>query len=91
MTIIILLLLSTIAKFKERKRKKDRAEIARYLELRKRVYAIMDGEDTVTNVPKFAKAIRKIYIEKQISAAHYNDLMKHLTAHYYVERFISRR
>lgn len=91
MTILILLVLSSIAKLKERKRKKDRILIARYQKLKKRVYAIMDGEDTTTNVPKFAKEIRKLYIEKQITASQYHDLMKYLSAHYYVERFILRR
>ena len=88
MTLIILLVLSAIAKLKERKRKNDRMILARYHELRDRVYAIMEGEDRTTNVPKLAKEIRKLYVEKQITAVHYNDLMKCLSAHYYVERFI---
>ena len=90
MTLLILLALSAFAKLKERKRKKDFMLDSTYRELRGRVYAIMDGEDTTTNVPKFAKEIRKLYIEKQITAFHYNDLMKYLSAHYYVERFIVR-
>ena len=88
MTLIILLVLSAIAKLKERKRKNDRMILARYHELRDRVYAIMEGEDRTTNVPKLAKEIRNLYVEKQITAVHYNDLMKCLSAHYYVERFI---
>ena len=88
MTLLILLVLSAIAKFKERKKKNDRVLIATYHKLRDRVYAIMEGEDQSTNVPKFAKEIRKLYVEKQITAVHYNNLMKCLSAHYYVERFI---
>ena len=88
MTLLILLALSAIAKFKERKKRNDRILIARYYELRDRVYAIMEGEDKTTNIPKFAKEIRKLYVEKQITAIHYNDLMKCLSAHYYVERFM---
>ncbi|MBQ3490610.1 MAG: hypothetical protein IJA86_08470 [Clostridia bacterium] len=91
MTLLFLLVLSAIAKLKERKKKKNRILNSRYLELRKRVYAIMDGEDMTTNVPKFAKEIRKLYIGKQITAVHYHDLMKYLSAHYYVERFIVHR
>ena len=90
MTLIILLVLSSIAKLKERKRKKDHALVVRYRNLLKRVYAIMDGEDTTTNVPQFAKQIRKLYIEKQITATHYYELMKYLSAHYYVERLARR-
>lgn len=88
MTLLILLALSAIAKFKERKKQSNLALIARYHELRDRVYAIMEGEDRTTNVPKLAKEIRKLYVGKQITAVHYNDLMKCLSAHYYVERFI---
>ena len=91
MTVLILLVLSAIAKFKERKKAKDHAVNVRYLRLKKRVYAIMDGEDTTTNVPKFAKEIRKLYAEKQIAAEHYHELMKYLSAHYYVERFVVHR
>ena len=91
MTLIILLVLSSIAKLKERKRAKDQALIVRYRKLLKRVYAIMDGEDTTTNVPQFAKQIRNFYAEKQITAAHYHELMKYLSAHYYVERLIRHR
>lgn len=88
MTLLILLVLSAIAKFKERKKKNDLFLLAKYHELRDRVYAIMEGEDKTTNVPKLAKEIRKLYVEKQITAIHYNDLMKCLSAHYYVERFM---
>lgn len=91
MTLIILLALSAIAKIKERKKAKDHALIVRYHELMDRVYAIMDGEDTTTNVPKFAKEIRKLYLDKQILAEHYHELMKNLSAHYYVERLTRRR
>lgn len=87
MTLLILLLLSGIAKLRERKKARDYALSVRYHKLMERVYAIMDGEDTTTNVPKFAKDIRRLYIERQITAVHYHELMKHLTAHYYVERF----
>lgn len=90
MTLLILLVLSAFAKFKERKKKNERIIVARYYELRDRVYAIMEGEDKTTNVPRLAKEIRKLYIEKQITAIHYNDLMKCLSAHYYVERFMPR-
>ena len=90
MTLLILLALSAIAKFRERKKQNDLAIIARYHELRDRVYAIMEGEDRTTNIPKLAKEIRKLYVGKQITAIHYNDLMKCLSAHYYVERFILR-
>lgn len=91
MTLIIMLIMSSIAKLKERKRAKDHAMTVRYHKLLKRVYAIMDGEDTETNVPQFAKEIRKMYVEKKISANHYHELMKNLSAHYYVERLIRRR
>ena len=90
MSLLFLLVLSAIAKLKERKRAKDIALNVRYERLKKRVYAIMDGEDTTTNIPKFAKEIRRLYSEKQITAVHYNDLMKHLSAHYYVERLVRR-
>ena len=91
MTLIILLVLSSIAKIKERKRAKDHALTVRYRRLLQRVYAIMDGEDTTTNVPKFAKEIRRLYVDKQITAAQYHELMKNLSAHYYVERLIRHR
>jgi hypothetical protein len=51
----------------------------------------MDGEDTTTDVRKFAKEIRKMYTERQITATHYNDLMKYLSAYYYVERCSFKR
>lgn len=91
MTLLILLALSAIAKLRERKKAKDHALDVRYHKLMRRVYAIMEGEDTTTNVPKFAKEIRRLYVEKQITAVHYHDLMKYLSAHYYVERAIRRR
>ena len=91
MTLIFLLIFSSIAKLKERKRKKDYAMTVRYRKLLRRVYAIMEGEDTTTNVPQFAKQIRKLYAEKQITAVHYHELMKYLSAHYYAQRLARRR
>ena len=83
---LIILALSLFAKWKEAKKKKNRAMFLTYKALSKRVFAIMEDEDTTTDVKKFAKEIRQTYIEKKISAEHYYDLMKYLSSHYFFMR-----
>ena len=91
MAILFLFSFSIIAKVKERKRKKNYALFIRYSKLKKRVLAIFDGDDTTTDVRKFAKEIRKCYVEKEISATHYEDLMKYLGAHYFLSHYDANR
>ena len=62
--------------------------IRTYRDLKERVFAIFDGEDTNTNVKKFAKEIHQAFLEKKITAGHYNELMKYLSSHYFTSRLV---
>ena len=50
----------------------------KYSGLESRVFDILNGDDTKTDVEEFAEYIHKCYEEGELSSSQYDDLMRYL-------------
>ena len=51
---------------------------SKYSGLKSRVFAIVNGDDTETDIEEFAEYIHQCYETGELSASQYDDLMRYL-------------